>query len=170
VVDERPPIDTGKRLFLAAGAAGQDSATLDLRALTRGLEPGEHVAWAYAGGLRSNPYRFSVVLPGGGQGGPPPPPDEPESGPPPPGGPEERPHWRPKFVEPLVREGEQVEKMARVPVEVPGGGGVADRPLAEAWPELERRKEAALNREGLSPASRRLVREYFDRLRPREAK
>jgi len=168
-VDDRAPIDTGKRVFLAAGAPGQDSVTLDLRALTRGLEPGEHVAFADAGGVRSNPYRFRVVVPGGGGAQPPPPRDEdPQAEPPPEGGPEERPHWRPKYVEPLVREGEKVEKIARVPVEVPGGGGPADRPLAEAWPELERRKEAALDRAGLSPASRRLVREYFERLRPKE--
>ena len=35
-------------------------------------------------------------------------------------------------------------------------------------PEEERRKEAALNRPGLSPVARDLVREYFEQLRPEE--
>ena len=74
--------------------------------------------------------------------------------------------WRPKFVEPLVRDGERVKKNAKVPIEVPGGGAPAPRPLDEAWPELERRREAALDRPGLSPAARKLVKEYFDRLKP----
>ena len=75
---------------------------------------------------------------------------------------------RPKYIEPLVREDEKkkIEKLAKVPIEVRGGGAPEERSLEEAWPELERRKEAALNRPGLSPAARQLVREYFERLRP----
>ena len=76
------------------------------------------------------------------------------------------PEQRPRFVEPLVREGEKVEKRARVPIEVPGGGAPREASLDEAWPEMERRKEAALNRTGLSPAARELVRTYFDSLKP----
>ena len=74
---------------------------------------------------------------------------------------------KPKFVEPLVKGDETKKKMAKVPIEVPeGGGGPQEKPLDEAWPELERRREEALNRPGLSPAARKLVREYFDLLRP----
>ena len=53
---------------------------------------------------------------------------------------------------------------------MPGGGAPRESSLEEAWPELERRKEAALNRSGLSPAARELVRRYFEELRPAEEK
>jgi hypothetical protein len=74
---------------------------------------------------------------------------------------------KPRFVEPLVKGDEQITKKAKVPIEVPeGGGGQHEKPIEEAWPELERRREEALNRPGLSPAARKLVREYFELLRP----
>ena len=47
-----------------------------------------------------------------------------------------------------------------------GGGAQQEKPIEEAWPELLRRREEALNRPGLSPAAKKLVREYFERLRP----
>ena len=71
----------------------------------------------------------------------------------------------PKFVEPLVRDGDKVKKRARVPIEVPGSAPL-EKSLQEAWPELLKRREAALKRAGLSPHARQLVREYFERLRP----
>ncbi|MGH7163844.1 MAG: hypothetical protein ACREID_10210, partial [Planctomycetota bacterium] len=77
-----------------------------------------------------------------------------------------REEWKPKYVEPLVREGEKVPKLARVPVEAPGGAAAAEKPIEQAWPELQRRREAALNRPGLSPTARSVVREYFELLRP----
>jgi hypothetical protein len=80
------------------------------------------------------------------------------------GGPQDS---KPKFVEPLVKGEDQVRKKAKVPIEVPeGGGGPQEKPIDEAWPELLRRREEALNRPGLSPAARKLVREYFELLRP----
>ena len=48
------------------------------------------------------------------------------------------------------------------------GGAPTDKPLKEAWPELKKRREAALKRPGLSPHARKLVKEYFDKLRPDE--
>ena len=69
-------------------------------------------------------------------------------------------------MQPLVQDGDKVKKRARVLTENRGGSDPVDRPLEEAWPELQRRKEAALKRPGLSPAARRLVQEYFERLRP----
>jgi hypothetical protein len=130
------------------------------------LKAGDHEAIARAGILESNVYRFRIEPPPGGETQSPR--AEPPSAPPPPpaagGGPEEA---TPKFVEPLVKGDEKVRKKAKVPIEVPGGaGGVKEQPLEEAWPELERRREEALDRPGLSPAAKKLVREYFERLRP----
>ncbi len=156
---------TGRRLFLAAGAPGIDFAALDLRAFLAQAEPGDHEAVARAGALASNVYRFRIEPPDTPGDPPPSPPEPPEN----PGGggaspPQVR---RPEFVEPLVREGEMVEKLAKVPIEVPGGGAPQERTLQEAWPELQRRREAALNRPGLSPAARELVRRYFEQLERR---
>ncbi len=159
---------TGATLFLPAGAPGQDSFMLDLAPFIKDLAPGDHVAVARAGLLESNEYRFRIEPPPGGES------ENPQSAPPSPkppptpqaqgGGPQE---VKPKFVEPLVQGEEQVTKKAKVPIEVPeGGGGPQEKPIEEAWPELERRREEALNRPGLSPAARKLVREYFERLRP----
>jgi hypothetical protein len=157
---------TGTTLFLPAGAPGQDATGFDLRPYLEGLKPGDHEAVARAGILESNVYRFRIEAPPGDGGQKPrvdpgaPPPPAPAPG----GGPEET---TPKFVEPLVKGDEQVKKKAKVPIEVPGGGGgVKEQPLEQAWPELERRREEALNRPGLSPAAKKLVREYFERLRP----
>jgi hypothetical protein len=163
--DEQP---TGVRLFLAAGAPGLDRTSLDLRRFAAELEPGEHRAVALADGMESNPYVFRIEAPGPGEAEPTPEPEnEPE---PPPGesGGGRQPEYDPKYVEPLIREGEKVEKQARVPIEVPGGGAPVERPLDESWPELERRREEALRRPGLSPHARKLVSEYFERLRPEE--
>jgi len=166
-IDDGAAMPTGATLFVPAGAPGQDAAALDLRAYVADLAPGDHVAVAYAGELESNPYRFRIEPPPDGESENPE--SEPPPTPPPPapgagGGPEET---KPKYVEPLVRGDDQVRKKAKVPIEVPeGGGGQQERPLDEAWPELERRREEALNRPGLSPAARKLVREYFERLRP----
>ena len=159
---------TGAMLFLPAGAPGQDSLGLDLAPYVKDLEPGDHVAVARAGLLSSNEYRFRIELPPGGESenpqANPPSPKPPPTPPPQGGGPQE---VKPKFVEPLVKGDEQVTKRAKVPIEVPeGGGGQQEKPIEEAWPELERRREEALNRPGLSPAARKLVREYFELLRP----
>ena len=171
-VDGNEPQSTEGRLFLAAGAPGQDMLRLDLRYWAESLEPGEHVAQAFAGVAQSNLYRFTIQGDGGGGGGQQEQEqqdqDENQKPPPKPQGGGERPDWKPKFVKPLVREGPKIRKKARVPVEVPGGGSPTDQPLEQAWPELERRKEAALNRPGLSPVARDLVREYFEQLRPEE--
>jgi len=159
-IDGGTPQPAGRRLFVAAGAPGIDVARLDLRTLLPRLEPGDHTAVAHAGPLASNVYRFRIEPPEGAPDPPPPEPPESPSG----GGDEPPPLRRPEFVEPLVRDGEMVEKLAKVPIEVPGGGAPQERTLREAWPELQRRKEAALNRAGLSPAARELVRRYFERL------
>jgi hypothetical protein len=169
-IDDGAEVDAGVRLFLPAGAPGQDSAVFDLRELAGDLPAGEHRAVAFAGDARSNEYVFRIEEEGdqGGGGASPQPQPQPEptpdQHPQPDGG--ANPDWRPKFVEPLVREGETVKKNARVPIEAPGGGAPAPRTLDEAWPELERRREAALDRPGLSPAARKLIREYFEKLRP----
>ncbi|MHC4729833.1 MAG: hypothetical protein ACYS6Z_04460 [Planctomycetota bacterium] len=167
VIDDGPEIDAHASLFLAAGAPGEDAVTLDLRALAEKLEPGEHRAVAHAGDAESNAYVFRIDPSGDGGGGRPPPSSPPEPQPRPQGGAGSQ-KVKPKFIEPLVREDEKkkIEKLAKVPIEVRGGGAPEERSLEEAWPELERRREAALNRPGLSPAARKLVREYFDRLRP----
>ncbi|MHC4971310.1 MAG: hypothetical protein ACYTG3_03170 [Planctomycetota bacterium] len=169
VIDDGPAIDAHASLFLAAGAPGEDAVTLDLRALADKLEPGEHRAVARAGGAESNVYVFRIDPSGDGGGGRPPPPSPPEPEPQPRGGAGSQ-RVKPKFIEPLVREDEKqkIEKLAKVPIEVRGGGAPEERSLKDAWPELERRREAALNRPGLSPAARQLVREYFDRLRPKQ--
>jgi hypothetical protein len=159
---------TGAALFLPAGAPGQDSTGLDLAPFLKDLAPGDHVAVARAGLLDSNEYRFRIEPPPGGES------ENPQTSPPSPkppptpqsqgGGPQD---VKPKFVEPLVKGDEQVTKKAKVPIEVPeGGGGQQEKPIEEAWPELLRRREEALNRPGLSPAARKLVREYFELLRP----
>ena len=169
-IDDGPALRPADRIFLAAGAPGQHSVSFDLRALARDLAPGKHRAQAWAGAARSNVYEFEIEPPGGQGGKPPDPkpqPKQPQPNPRDGGGPRQA---RPRYVEPLVREGRKVEKEAQVPIEVPEGGGPTKKPLREAWPELERRKEAALNRGGLSPAARKLVREYFDRLRPEPPK
>jgi hypothetical protein len=159
---------TGAKLFLPAGVPGQDAVGLDLAPLVEGLAPGDHVAVAYAGLLESNEYKFRIEPPPGGKSENPqakPPPKPPPNPKPQGGGPDEA--TKPKFVEPLVRGDDTVKKKAKVPIEVPEGGGAQqEKPIDEAWPELERRREEALNRPGLSPAARKLVREYFDRLRP----
>jgi len=144
---------------------------LDLRRFAGGLAAGEHVAVAHAGGLASNEYRFRIEAPEP-PGAEPPPRDprapKPKPKPDPPPGakaPGSDPKLERKFVEPLVRDGQKVKKKTRVPIEVPGGAPQT-RTLAEAWPELLRRREAALKRPGLAPHVRKLVREYFERLRP----
>jgi len=164
---------TGVLLFLPAGAPGAETGRFDLRPWLEGLEPGRHRAVAEAGGVRSNAYEFELEPPDGSAPEPKPKPDEPEPepDPKPPPGPQPEPKGGPedvvpKYVEPLVRDGAKVRKQAKVPVEVPEGGRPRPRPLDDAWPELERRREAALQRRGLSPDARRLVREYFDGLRP----
>ena len=167
-IDGREEQPTGATLFLPAGAPGLDSVVLDLAPLVKDLEPGDHVAVARAGLLVSNEYRFRIEAPPGGESEKPKP-DAPSPEPPPTpesqgGGPEE---VKPKFVEPLVKGDEQVRKKAKVPIEVPeGGGGQQEKPIEEAWPELLRRREEALNRPGLSPAAKKLVRQYFELLRP----
>jgi len=155
-----------RRLFLAAGAPGIDFGSLDLRAFLARPEPGDHEAVARAGALVSNIYRFRIEPPDTPEEPPQPNPPEPPQDP---GGGGASPAQvrRPEFVEPLVREGDMVEKLAKVPIEVPGGGAPQERPLKEAWPELQRRKEAALDRPGLSPAARELVRRYFEELERR---
>jgi hypothetical protein len=167
-IDGRKDHRTGATLFLPEGAPGQDAVTLDLRPWIEDLPPGEHVAVALAGLLESNEYRFRIEGPAGGESESPQPKNPPPQPPPVPepqgGGPQDS---KPKFVEPLVKGEDQVRKKAKVPIEVPEGGGARqEKPIEEAWPELERRREEALNRPGLSPAARKLVREYFERLRP----
>ncbi len=166
-IDGRKDDPTGATLFLPAGAPGQDAVGLDLRPWVEDLPPGEHVAVALAGILESNEYRFRIEGPSGGESESPeskPPPEPPPVPQPQGGGPQDA---KPKFVEPLVKGEDQVTKKAKVPIEVPEGGGAQqEKPIEEAWPELERRREEALNRPGLSPAARKLVREYFERLRP----
>jgi hypothetical protein len=169
VIDDGPEIDAQASLFLAAGAPGEDAVTLDLRELVEKLEPGEHRAVARAGDAESNAYIFRIDPSGdGGGGGDRPPPLSPPQPKPRPEGGAGAQKLKPKYIEPLVREDERkkIEKLAKVPIEVRGGGAPEEQSLEEAWPELERRKEAALNRPGLSPAARQLVREYFERLRP----
>ncbi len=167
-IDSREEQPTGATLFLPAGAPGQDAVVLDLAPMIKDLEPGDHVAVARAGVLLSNEYRFRIEPPPEGESENPKP-DSPSPKPPPTpesqgGGPQE---VKPKFVEPLVKGDEQVRKKAKVPIEVPeGGGGQQEKPIEEAWPELLRRREEALNRPGLSPAAKKLVREYFELLRP----
>lgn len=169
-IDNGEEIDSGVQLYLPAGAPGQDSAAFDLRALAGDLAPGEHRAVAFAGDARSNEYVFHIEAEGDQGGGGAAPPPEPKPGPTPDQRPQPDrggdPDWRPKFVEPLVREGDTVKKNARVPIEAPDGGAPQPQPLDKAWPELERRREAALDRPGLSPAARKLIREYFEKLRP----
>jgi len=159
-IDGGTPRDTGRALTMGAS----DGAGLNLREFARDLASGEHRAVALAGGARSNEYRFRIAEPPGAANPPPPPPRPP---PPSPGQGGGGAAPTPKFVEPLVREGPTVEKNARVPIEVPGGAATEERTVEQAWPELQRRLEAALDRPGLSPSSRALVREYFERLRPR---
>jgi len=165
-IDSGAPMEVEGSLTLVPGGAARAALRLDLRRFAEGLGAGEHVAVALAGPLVSNEYRFRIEPPDAPPPPPPPPPDPP---PPPPGeeGSTGGVPLRPEYVEPLLREGEQVTKEARVPVEVPGGGTPAQRPISEAWPELQKRLEAALDRPGLSPAARALVREYFERLRPK---
>ncbi|MGQ0613344.1 MAG: hypothetical protein ACT4PV_06375 [Planctomycetaceae bacterium] len=165
-IDAGAPVEVDGSLALSPGGASRSAMGLDLRRFARELGAGEHVAVALAGPLESNEYRFRIEPPASPPQPPPPPPNPP---PPPPGeeGTTGGVPLRPEYVEPLLRDGEQVPKEARVPVEVPGGGTPAERPLSEAWPELKKRLEAALDRPGLSPAARALVREYFERLRPK---
>jgi hypothetical protein len=169
VIDEGEELATGRRLFIPAGAPGQDAIPVDLRRLAKKLKPGEHRAVARAGELESNKFVFTIEAPPEGEdnsespSGAQQPEPQPKQG-----GGSSRPEWQPKFVEPLVREGEKIKKRARVPIEVPGGGAPSEKTLDQAWPELEKRKEAALNRPGLSPHTRKLVRDYFDRLRPED--
>ncbi len=172
-LDRGDEIVTEKTLLLA-DASRSDEAQVDLRDLIRragGLPPGEHEAVALWMTLRSNPYRFRID--GGGAVTVPKP--EPEGSnevvqPAPVPRPAPKADVRPVVVEPLVAEGETVRKRARVPVEVPDGGAPQERTLEQAWPELQRRKEAALRRPGLSPAARALLREYFNRLKPESEK
>jgi len=169
VLDDVIEIESGKSLFMPAGAPGQDTVQFDIAAALPELKPGKHRVHALAGGARSNVWIFEVEGQPGGGGGGEEKKKEPDKKPKP--KPEQGgalPELRPKFVEPLVREGDKVEKLARVPIEVPGGGSPRKSTLEEAWPELQRRKEAALNRAGLSPAARELVRTYFDTLKPPE--
>ncbi|MHC4939533.1 MAG: hypothetical protein ACYTHK_11235 [Planctomycetota bacterium] len=171
VLDETVRVDAGQALFLPAGADGQDSLEADLGAMLPPLKPGEHTVYALAGGARSNKWKFRIEGDNGGGGqNDKQPKKQQKKKPKPEHGGAALPPARPRFVEPLVREGEKVEKRARVPIEVPGGGAPRESSIEEAWPELERRKEAALNRSGLSPAARELVRRYFEELRPAEEK
>jgi hypothetical protein len=167
VLDEQIPIESGQALFMPAGAPGADEIRFDLGGALPPLKAGEHRVVAMAGGARSNVWIFRIEGESGGGGGGEEEKPEPRKKPQPKpqqGG--ALPEQRPRFVEPLVREGEKVEKRARVPIEVPGGGAPREASLEEAWPEMQRRKEAALNRAGLSPAARELVRTYFDSLKP----
>jgi hypothetical protein len=168
-IDGGVPQRTARRLFLAGGATGEDAATLDLKRFVKDLKPGTHKAVAYAGGAVSNEYIFKIESPdGGGGGGAQEPKQDPQKGKGegrPQGG--ARPQVDPKYVKPLVADGEKVKKKARVPIEVPGGAPT-DKPLDEAWPELKKRQEAALKRPGLSPHARQLVKEYFEKLRPED--
>lgn len=153
---------TTLRIASRAGAA----VRFDLLPWLAGLAAGEHRLVARAGEAESNAWIFRLEPPPAAE--PPPPPASPENAPPPEGGEQgTREPTRPKFVEPLVREGETVEKDARVPIEAPDGGAPSDQPIDKAWPELKRRQEAALNRPGLSPGARALLRAYFERLQPR---
>lgn len=172
-LDGGDEIVTEKTLLLA-DRSRSDEARVDLRDLIRragGLPPGEHEVVALWMSLRSNPYRFRID----GSGAVTVPKPEPEGSneipqPAPAPQPAPKADMRPVVVEPLVADGETVRKRARVPVEVPDGGLPQERTLEEAWPELRRRKEAALQRPGLSPAARALLREYFDRLKPESEK
>jgi len=169
VLDGSTKLATGGALFLPAGAPAQDTVRTDLARMLPPLQPGEHTVVALAGGARSNVWTFRIEgEPEGGGAAEDEEEQEKKPDPSPEGSATPPPELRPQFVEPLVREGEKVEKLARVPIEVPGGGAPKDATLEEAWPELERRKEAALNRAGLSPAARDLVRRYFEELRPKE--
>ncbi|MEE8106086.1 MAG: hypothetical protein V3T86_11180 [Planctomycetota bacterium] len=170
-LDDKPVFPLRHTLFLAAGAPGQDVMRFDLLRYAEKLAPGEHVVVAVCGELESNEFLFRIDPEGdgGGGGSGEDPPEDPGKGKPKPGQQEQRPqkiNAKPKFVQPLVRDGDKVKKRARVLTETRGGSDPVDRPLEEAWPELQRRKEAALKRPGLSPAARRLVQEYFERLRP----
>jgi len=169
-IDDGPPRPVPGTLEIPAGEGAEGRLRFDLLVAedASALAPGSHRAVAVAGGVESNAYLFRID-PAAARTPPPPPPapqdpPRPEAGPEPKGTKEE---WKPKFVEPLVREGPKREKQARVPIEAPDGGAPVDRPLDEAWPELQRRQEAALGRPGLSPESRALIRAYFERLRPR---
>ena len=167
VLDDQIHIESGESLFMPAGAPGQDTLQFDIAGALPELKVGKHRVYALAGGARSNLWIFEVKADqGGGGGGGEEEKKEPKQEPKPQQQGGALPEQRPRFVEPLVREGEKVKKRARVPIEVPGGGSPRKSTLEEAWPEMERRKEAALNRAGLSPASRELVRTYFDSLRP----
>ena len=170
VLDKEKTFATNKTLFLAAGAPGQDAVLFDLRELAKTLKPGKHEAVAHCGGLESNPYVFQINPGdgGGSGGGGDPNQEDPKSKSGQGGGEKKDKNITPKFVKPLVREGETVKKRARVLTESRGGGAPQERSIKEAWPELERRKEAALKRPGLSPSARKLVREYFEKLRPEE--
>jgi len=167
VLDDQIRIESGQALFMPAGAPGEDEIQFDLGGALPPLKAGEHRVYALAGGARSNVWIFRIEGESGGGGGAEEEKEEPKEEPKP--NPQQGgalPETRPRFVEPLVREGDKVEKRARVPIEVPGGSAPKESTLEQAWPELERRKEAALNRTGLSPAARELVRTYFDTLKP----
>ncbi|MDH3590762.1 MAG: hypothetical protein OER88_02720, partial [Planctomycetota bacterium] len=116
-IDGRTPRATAARLFLAAGAPGDDAVRLDLRNYTGALEPGEHEAVATAGALTSNVYRFTIEAPGASPKRKPKPDPEAKPQPDPKGGKQNKPDYEEKFVEPLVQDGEKVKKKARVPVE-----------------------------------------------------
>ncbi|MHC4953877.1 MAG: hypothetical protein ACYTGZ_08300 [Planctomycetota bacterium] len=168
VLDDQIRIESGQSLFMPAGAPGEDTVRFNLAGALPKLKPGKHRVFALAGGARSNVWEFEIEGEPGGGGGKKdkkkqekkkePKPNKQQGG--------ALPELKPRFVEPLVREGDKVEKRARVPIEVPGGGAPKQSSIQEAWPELERRKEAALNRAGLSPSARELVRTYFDTLDP----
>lgn len=172
VLDDEHRIDPNVALFFPAGARGVDSLPFDLGKALPELAAGDHSIYATAGGARSNVFEFRIEgEEGGGGKGPEEKKDEEKPPPPPQGnGGAPLPEARPRFVEPLIRDGEKVRKRARVPIEVQGGGAPRASTLEEAWPDMERRKEAALNRPGLSPSARELVRRYFDSLRPPEEK
>jgi len=169
VIDGGEAQKTGRELFLPAGEPDAVAVAFNLRRFLKGLKPGEHVAVARAGGVESNEYRFKIEEQGQGGSAPKPKP-QPKKQPKPKGGGGNKgtdPQVDPKFVKPLVNKGDKVKKKARVPIEV-AGGAPTDKPLKEAWPELKKRREAALKRPGLSPHARKLVKEYFDKLRPDE--
>jgi hypothetical protein len=72
-----------------------------------------------------------------------------------------------KVVVPLFGEGEEVKKRGLVLVLDPGGGletPPKERPLDEALPDARRRAESAVDRAGVRPEDRELVRRYFELL------
>jgi PKD repeat protein len=77
----------------------------------------------------------------------------------------------PKKVTPLVKGEDLVEKVENVYTpesRTPGSDPAEGRPLKEVFPYYERQAEESILRERIPADSRRFVRDYFDRIRPRE--